>query len=94
MEHSSNTYPYRLVNMASKYIARILHLFADPTECDHISDLGLIDLPEPDHPAPTINVVEIRQIREDSLSIILKESAGSTGSHKTNYTCTLIDPYG
>jgi hypothetical protein len=94
MEHSSNTYPYGLVNMASKFTARIPHLFADPTECDHISDLYLIDLPEPDHPAPTVNVVEIRQIREDSLSTILKESAGSTGSHKTNYTCTLIDPYG
>jgi hypothetical protein len=51
-------------------------------------------MPEPDHPTPTINVVEIRQIREDSLSAISKESTGSTGSHGTNYTRTLIDPYG
>jgi hypothetical protein len=56
-------------------------------------DLYLIDLSEPDHPAPTVNVVEIRQIREDSLYTISEESTGSTESHRTNYTCTLIDPY-
>jgi hypothetical protein len=39
-------------------------------------------------------VVELRQIGEDSLSTISKESTGSTGSHGTNYTRTLIDPYG
>jgi hypothetical protein len=39
-------------------------------------------------------VVEIRKIEEDSLSTILEESTGSTESHKTNYTHTLIDPYG
>jgi hypothetical protein len=39
-------------------------------------------------------VVEIRQIREDSLSTILKESIGSTKSHGTSYDPTLIDPYG
>jgi hypothetical protein len=38
-------------------------------------------------------VVETRQIGEDSLSIILEESIGSTGSHRTNCTYTLIDPY-
>jgi hypothetical protein len=63
-------------------------------ERDHISDLYLIDLPESDHPAPTVNVVEIRQIGEDSLSTILEESTGSTESHGTNHTRTLIDPYG
>jgi hypothetical protein len=39
-------------------------------------------------------MVEIRQIREDSLSTIPKEGTGSTKSHGTSYTCTLIDPYG
>jgi hypothetical protein len=66
----------------------------DPTERDHVSDLCLIDLPEPDHPTSTVNVVEIRQIGEDSLSIVPKESTGSTESHGTSYTHTLIDPYG
>jgi hypothetical protein len=94
MEHSSNTYPYGLVNMASEYTTRIPHLFVDPTERDHVSDLCLIDLPEPDHPMPTVNVVEIRQIGEDSLSTIPEESTGSTESHETNYTHALIDPYG
>jgi hypothetical protein len=94
MEHSLDTYPHRLVNVASKYTARIPHLFLDPAECDHVLDLYLIDLPEPNHPAPTVNVVEIRQIREASLSTIPKESTRSTESHRTNYTHTLIDPYG
>jgi hypothetical protein len=69
MEHSPNTYPYGLVNAASEYAARIPHLFMDPAERDCVSDLCLVDLSEPDHPAPTVNVVEIRQIREDSFSI-------------------------
>jgi hypothetical protein len=60
MEHSSNTYPYRLVNTVSEYTTCIPHLFVDPAERDHVLDLYLLDLPEPDHPAPTINVVEIR----------------------------------
>jgi hypothetical protein len=60
MEHSPNTYPYGLANVAFEYITRIPHLFMDPAEHDHVSDLCLIDLPEPDHLAPTINVVEIR----------------------------------
>jgi hypothetical protein len=28
------------------------------------------------------------------LSTFLEESSRSTGPHRTNYTCTLIDPYG
>jgi hypothetical protein len=78
----------------SEYVARIPHLFIDPTEHDHILDLYLIDLPEPDHPVPTVNVVEIRQIGEDSLSTISKEGTGSIESHGTSYTHTLIDSYG
>jgi hypothetical protein len=66
----------------------------DPTERDHVLDLYLIDLPELDHPTPTINMVEIRQIREDSLSTISEEGTGSTESHGTSYTHTLIDSYG
>jgi hypothetical protein len=94
MEHSPNTYPYGLVNAASEYAAYIPHLFVDPAERDHASNVCLIDLPELDHPAPTVNVVEIRQIREDSLSTILEEGTGSTESHGTSYTRTLIDPFG
>jgi hypothetical protein len=82
-----------LVNAASEYAARIPHLFVDPAECDHVSDLYLIDLSEPDHHAPTVNIVDIRQIKQDSLSTILEEGTGSTDSHGTNYT-HLIDSYG
>jgi hypothetical protein len=62
MEHLFNTYPYRLVNMTSEYTARMPHLFVDSAERDHVSDLYLLDLPKLDHSAPTVNVVEIRQI--------------------------------
>jgi hypothetical protein len=51
-----------MVNAASEYAARIPHLFVDPAEHDHVLDLYLIDLPDLDHPAPTVNMVDIRQI--------------------------------
>jgi hypothetical protein len=70
MEHSSNTYLYGLVNATFEYTACIPQLFVDPTDRDHVSSLCLIDLSEPDHPAPTVNVIEIRQIGENSLSTI------------------------
>jgi hypothetical protein len=60
MEHSPNTYLYGLANVASEYAAHISHLFVDFAERDHVSNLCLIDLPELDHPVPTVNVVEIR----------------------------------
>jgi hypothetical protein len=59
-EHSPNTYPYGLVNTTSEYAARIPHLFVDPAERDHVSDLYLINLPEPDHPTAIVNLVDIR----------------------------------
>jgi hypothetical protein len=93
MEYSPNTYPYGLANTAFEYAARIPHLLMDLAERNHDSGLCLIDLPELDHPAPTVNVVEIRQIRENSVSTIAKESTGSTKSHWTSYTRTFIDPY-
>jgi hypothetical protein len=94
MEYEPNTYPYGLANAASEYTVCIPHLFMDPAERDHILNLCLIDLHEPDHTAPTVNVVEIRQMGEDLLSIIPKESTRSTESHGTSYIRTLIDPYG
>jgi hypothetical protein len=54
----------------------------------------MIDLPKLDHLAPTINVEEIRQIGEGSLTTISEESTESTKAHGTSYTHTLIDPYG
>jgi hypothetical protein len=93
-EHSPNTYPYGLVNAAFEYAVRIPHLFVDPAKRDHVLDLCLIDLPEPNHPVPTVNMVDIRQIAQDSLSTIPEEGTGSTDSHGTNHTRTLIDSYG
>jgi hypothetical protein len=94
IQYSPDTYPYGLANAVSEYTACIPPLFMDLAERNHILGQCLIDLPEPDHPAPTINMVEIRQIRENLLSIIPEESTGSTESHGTSYTRTFIDPYG
>jgi hypothetical protein len=60
----------------------------DPTERDHVSDLSLLELPEIGHPAPVIDMVDIRQIGGDSLSTIREESTRSTGS-----TRSITNPY-
>jgi hypothetical protein len=51
-------------------MVHVPHLFVDPAECDHVSDLFLLELPEINHPAPVVNMVDIRQIGGDSLSTI------------------------
>jgi hypothetical protein len=67
-EHPSAIYPYGLANAVSVYMVCVSHLFVDPTESDHVSDLFLLELPKIGHPAPIINLVDIRQIGGDSLS--------------------------
>jgi hypothetical protein len=89
-EHPSTVYPYRLANTASEYMVRVPHLFMDPAERDHVSDLFLLELPKIDHLTPVVHMVDIRQIGGDSLSTILEESTGSTGSTQTH---TIINPY-
>jgi hypothetical protein len=84
-KHPSTVYPYGLVNMASEYMVRVPHLFVDPAE----RDLFLLELPEINHPAPIINMMDIRQTGGDSLSTILEESTGSTGSTQTH---TITNP--
>jgi hypothetical protein len=59
-EHPSIIYLYKTANAASEYMVRILHLFVDRTERDHVLDLYLLELPEIDHPTPIVNMVEIR----------------------------------
>jgi hypothetical protein len=85
-EHPSTVYPYGLVNVASEYIVRITHLFVNPAERDHVSNL--LELPEIDYPTPVVNMVDIRQIGGDSLSTILEESTRSTSS-----THAITNPY-
>jgi hypothetical protein len=69
-------------------MVHVPHLFVDPTERDHTSDLSILELPEIGRPAPVVNMVDIRQIGGDSLSIIREESTGSTGS-----THAITNPY-
>jgi hypothetical protein len=47
-------------------------------------NLFLLELPKIYHPAPIVNMVDIRQIGGDSLSTIPKESTGSIGSTQTH----------
>jgi hypothetical protein len=68
----------------------VLHLFVDLAERDHISDLSLLELPEIGHPAPIINMLDIRQIGGDSLSTIWEESTRSIGLARTH---TITNPY-
>jgi hypothetical protein len=69
-------------------MVRVPHLFVDPAERDHVSDLSLLELSEISHPAPVVNMVDIRQIGGDSLSTFQEESTESTGS-----TCAITNPY-
>jgi hypothetical protein len=60
----------------------------DPVERDHVLDLFLLELPEIGHPAPVVNMVDIRQNGGDLPFTILEESTGSTGS-----THAITNPY-
>jgi hypothetical protein len=71
-------------------MVRVPHLFVDPAEHDHVSDLFLLELPEIGHPAPVVNMVDIRQIGGDSLSTIPEGSTRSTGSTQTHI---VTNPY-
>jgi hypothetical protein len=88
MEHPSIVYLHGLVNTESEYMVHISHLFMDPAERDHVSDIFLLELPKIDYPAPIINMMDIRQIDGDLLSTIQEESTGSTGS-----THAITNPY-
>jgi hypothetical protein len=59
-EHPSTIYPYRLANVASEYMVWVPHLFVDPAERDHVSDLFLLELPEINHPTSIVNMADIR----------------------------------
>jgi hypothetical protein len=41
-EHPSTVYPYGLANAASEYMVHVSHLFMDPAERDHTSDLSFL----------------------------------------------------
>jgi hypothetical protein len=62
MEQRPITFPYKLPNTASVYTSHIPYLFVDPAKHDHALDIYLLDLLEADHPAPIINMVEIRKV--------------------------------
>ena len=75
-------YPFGLVGVGSTYQDTVHYLFIDHIECDHVDDLYMIDLPKADQLVLVVNMVDIRQISDDSLHTILEESpdAYSEGS--------------
>lgn len=62
MEQRPITFPYQLANTASVYTSHIPHLFVDTAKQGHALDIYFLDLLEADHPAPIINMVEIRKV--------------------------------
>lgn len=60
------------------------HLLEVSSERGHVSDLYFIYVPEADHPAPIVNMVEIKQFHGSSLSTIPEEHTWSlVGTHTT-----------
>ena len=80
MENSPRTYSFGLEGAGSTYPNAAQHLFVDHVECNHITDLYVIDPTDPGQPAPVVNMVSIPQLSEDyprptqSLHHVLDES--------------------
>jgi len=72
--------PYSFGLMGADLIYRdaLHHLFADHTKRSYVNDLYQIDHPEADQPAPTVNMVQIRQLSDETLHTILEESPSHT----------------
>ena len=59
-------------------------LSTNHAERSHVNDLYKIDLPEADQPAPTVNMVQLRQLPDDTLHTILEESPEPYSEGSTN----------
>ena len=75
MENIPRPYPFRLEGVGSTYQNAIHHLFIDHLENDRVSDLYMIDPTKSDQPTPMVNMVNIRQLLEESLHNVLDESS-------------------
>ena len=94
MENPPRPYPFGLEGAGSTYQNAIHHLFVDHVERDHVIDLYMIDPTNSGQPAPMVNMVNIRQLLDDSLHDVLEESLGdySEGSTKTASSCPTFPP--
>ena len=59
MEDPLKPYPFRLEGAGSAYQNTIHHLFVDHIECDHVTDLYMIDPTDSSQPMPVVNMVAI-----------------------------------
>jgi len=95
MENPLKPYPFGIKGVGSAYQNAIHHLFVDHVECDHATDLYMIDPIDSGQPAPMVNMVAVRQLSNDpsllieSLHNVLHESPDdySKGSTKTVSSC-------
>jgi len=62
MENPPRPYPFKLEGAGSAYQNVIHHLFTDNIECNHVTDLYVIDPTDSGQPAPVVNMVAIRQL--------------------------------
>ena len=53
-------YPFGLEGVGSAYQHAIHQIFVDNVECDHATDLYMIDPTDSGQPAPVVNMVAIR----------------------------------
>jgi len=91
MVNPLSPYPFGLEGAGSTYQNTIHHLFNDHVECNHVTDLYVMDPTDSDQPAPMVNMLAIRQLLEDSplptesLHHVLDESPddSSEGSTRT-----------
>jgi hypothetical protein len=90
MEDSPKPYPFELQDAGSVYQNAVHHLFADHVECDHVTDLYMIDPTDSGQPTPVVNMVAIRQLSDDSplptesLHNVLEESPDDYFEGSTN----------
>ena len=85
IENMPRHYYFGLVGADLIYRDALHHLFADHTKRSYINGLYQIDLPEADQLVPIVNMVQIRQLLDETLHTILEESPepyfeGSTSS--------------
>ena len=59
MEDPPKPYPFGLEGAGSAYQNAIHHLFIDHVECDHVTDLYMIDPTNFGQPAPVVNMVAV-----------------------------------
>lgn len=84
-------FPYGLANSASEYVHHIPHLFMDPMERDHVSDLHILDLPQPPS-HHIVNMVVIEEAPQISVHTLHVDGSSSTRSSTGSVHTEVLHP--